>query len=190
VTELDYGHYEALTFDCYGTLIDWEAGILAGLRRLLGPRGVEPGDDELLETYAAFEASAEAGPYRRYREILGDGLREVARRYGVTPDDEEVAAFGGSVVDWPPFPDSAAALTTLHERFGLGVITNCDDDLFAGSAVRLAADFDWVVTAQQVGAYKPDKRLPAGVRAPGRSRRIGSSMSPRACSTITCRRRG
>jgi 2-haloacid dehalogenase len=158
VTELDYGHYEALTFDCYGTLIDWEAGILAGLRRVLGPRGVEPGDDELLETYAAFEASAEAGPYRRYREILSDGLGEVARRYGVTPDDEEVAAFGGSVVDWPPFPDSAVALTTLHDRFGLGVITNCDDDLFAGSAARLGTSFDWVVTAQQVGAYKPDKR--------------------------------
>ena len=158
MTELDYGHYEALTFDCYGTLIDWEAGILAGLRRVLGPRGVEPADDELLETYAAFEASAEAGPYRRYREILGDGLREVARRYEITPDEDEVAGFGGSVVDWPPFPDSAAALAALHERFGLGVITNCDDDLFAGSAARLGTSFDWVVTAQQAGAYKPDRR--------------------------------
>jgi 2-haloacid dehalogenase len=158
VTELDYGHYEALTFDCYGTLIDWESGILTGLRRVLAPRGIEPGDDELLERYAAFEAAAEAGPYRRYRQILGDGLREVAHGYGVTPDDREVAAFGGSVVDWPAFPDSAAALTALHERFGLGVITNCDDDLFAGSAARLATDFDWVVTAQQAGAYKPDQR--------------------------------
>ena len=158
MTEIDYERFAALTFDCYGTLIDWEAGILAGLRRVLAPRGVAPGDDELLETFAGSEAAAEAGPYLRYREILGRCLREVGTRYGVTLDDADVVAFGGSVVDWPAVPDSAAALERLHARFRLGVITNCDDDLFAASAARLGTTFDWVVTAQQVGAYKPDPR--------------------------------
>jgi len=158
VTDLDFGRFEALTFDCYGTLIDWEAGILAGLRRVLGPRGIEPPDDELLEVYAGFESAAEAGPYLRYRDILGRCLREVGANYGLVPDDADVAIFAGSVVDWPAFADSAEALERLHTRFRLGVVTNCDDDLFAGSAARLGIDFDWVVTAQQVGSYKPDPR--------------------------------
>jgi len=156
MTDLDYDRFDALTFDCYGTLIDWEAGILGALRRVLGPRGVVPPDDELLERYARSEAVAEAGPYLSYREILGRCLREIGISYAVTPDDMEVATFGGSVVDWPAFPDSAAALERLHTRFRLGVLTNCDDDLFAGSARRLGIEFDWVVTAQQVGSYKPN----------------------------------
>jgi 2-haloacid dehalogenase len=156
VTDLDYGRFDALTFDCYGTLIDWEAGILAGLRRVLSAAGVEPPDDELLEVYAGLEAAAEAGPYLTYREILERCLGEVARRYGIEPDDAEVEAFGDSVGDWPAFPDSSAALARLQRRFRLGVITNCDDDLFAPSARRLGATFDWVVTAQSAGSYKPD----------------------------------
>ena len=83
MTELDYGAFEALTFDCYGTLIDWEAGILAGLRATLDPAGVSPSDDELLERYAAAEAALEAGPYLRYRDVLGRGLQAVAATFGV-----------------------------------------------------------------------------------------------------------
>jgi 2-haloacid dehalogenase len=158
VTDLDYGRFEALTFDCYGTLIDWEAGIVAALRPVLGPRGAEAPDDELLAAFAAIEAAAEAGPFLRYREILARAARGIAARYGVEPDEGAVAAFGDSVGDWPAFPDSAAALARLHERFRLGVITNCDDDLFARSAARLETTFDWVVTAQSVGSYKPDER--------------------------------
>ena len=156
MTDLDYTRFEALTFDCYGTLIDWETGILAALRPILGRRGVEPPDDELLARFASSEAAAEAGPYERYREVLGLALDGIASSYGFEPEASERAAFGGSVGDWPAFPDSAAALARLHERFRLGVITNCDDDLFARSAERLATRFDWVVTAQQVGGYKPD----------------------------------
>ncbi|MDO8484960.1 MAG: haloacid dehalogenase type II [Candidatus Limnocylindrales bacterium] len=155
---LDYGCFEALTFDCYGTLIDWETGILAGLRPSLAARGINPPDDELLEVYSRAEATAEAGPYRRYREILASCLREVCRQYGVEPSDEAAAAFGASVADWPAFPDSGAALRRLKSRFRLGVITNCDDDLFAASNRRLGVEFDWVVTAQAVGSYKPDRR--------------------------------
>jgi 2-haloacid dehalogenase len=155
MTDLDYGAFEALTFDCYGTLIDWEAGILAGLRATLDPGGVSPSDDELLERYSAAEAALEAGPYLRYRDVLGRGLQAVAAAFGVRPAPSEVAAFGGSVADWPAFPDSEAALARLQGRFRLGVLTNCDDDLFAASARRLGIEFDWVVTAQQAGGYKP-----------------------------------
>lgn len=158
VTDLDYGLFDALTFDCYGTLIDWEAGILAGVRPVLARRGIEPSDDELLEAFAGFEAAAERGPYARYREILGRCLREVAAPYGFEPDEAEVVAFSDSVGEWPAFTDSVAALALLHTRFRLGVITNCDDDLFARSAARLRTTFDWVVTAKSVGGYKPDPR--------------------------------
>ena len=158
MSDLDFGRIEALTFDCYGTLIDWEAGILAGLRRVLAPHRVAATDDDLLESHAAAEADLEAGPYRSYREVLGESLRRVARGHGVEATTDEMGAFGGSVGNWPAFPDSAAALGRLKARFRLGVITNCDDDLFALSNRRLGVAFDWVVTAQQVGAYKPDRR--------------------------------
>jgi 2-haloacid dehalogenase len=152
----DFGRFDALTFDCYGTLIDWETGILAAFRAVLEPRRIAPGDDELLERFAQHEAAAEDGPYLRYRAVLGRSLRGVCAELAVEPTDEEVARFSGSVGDWPAFPDSADALARLHARFKLGVITNCDDDLFALSNRRLGVTFDWIVTAQQVGSYKPD----------------------------------
>jgi 2-haloacid dehalogenase len=157
VTDIDYGSFEALTFDCYGTLIDWEAGILAGIRPVLDARGVKATDDEVLEEFAKAEATLEAGPYLRYREILGRCLREVAADHAVAPDLADVAAFADSVGEWPAFSDSTEALRRLQARFRLGVITNCDDDLFARSAARLDTDFDWVVTAQQARGYKPDR---------------------------------
>lgn len=155
---LDYERFDALTFDCYGTLIDWEAGILAGLRRSLAAREIDPPDDQLLKIYGQAEATAEAGRYRPYREILAGCLREVCAQYGIEPGDEAAAAFGASVADWPAFPDSGAALQTLKARYRLGVITNCDDDLFEVSNRRLGVEFDSVVTAQAVGSYKPDHR--------------------------------
>ena len=154
---IDLDEVDALTFDCYGTLIDWEAGLSAAFHPILAAHGVEADDDEVLEPYARHEAAAEAGPYLIYREVLATGLRGVADELGFSSTSSEIAAFSGSVVDWPAFPDSAAALERLHGRFRLGVITNCDDDLFAASARRLGIDFDWVITAQQVGSYKPNE---------------------------------
>ena len=158
MTTLDYSRFEALTFDCYGTLIDWEAGILAALRPTMTARGLDPTGDELLEAFGRAEAAAEAGPYRQYREVLANAFREICRQFDVEPDDAAANTFGGSVADWPAFPDSVAALQRLKTRFRLGVITNCDDDLFAASNARLGVEFDWVVTAQSVGSYKPDPR--------------------------------
>ena len=155
---LDYGRFEALTFDCYGTLIDWEAGLANAFRPILAAHGIAQDDDDVLTRFASYEATAEAGPYQTYRQVLAAGLRGVAGELGFEPSEEESAAFSGSVVDWPAFPDSAAALARLKSRFRLGVITNCDDDLFAASNERLGVEFDWIVTAQQLRSYKPAER--------------------------------
>src|SRR3954452_15881617 len=157
MSPIDFRAFDALTFDCYGTLIDWEAGILAALRPAL-PAGDGPSGDELLGEFANAEAALEAGVYRPYREIAGEAMAAVVRAHRGQPTDADVAQFGGSVADWPAFPDSHDALVRLEERFRLGVLTNCDDDLFSASNERLGVAFDWVVTAQQVGAYKPDER--------------------------------
>jgi 2-haloacid dehalogenase len=155
---IDFGRFDVLTFDCYGTLIDWEAGILAGLHAVLDPRGVPADEEDLLVRYARHEAATEAGPYLRYREVLARSLAGVCADLGVEPTADELATFGGSVGAWPAFPDSSEALARLRERFKLAVITNCDDDLFAASNRRLGVDFDFVVTAQQAGGYKPSRR--------------------------------
>jgi 2-haloacid dehalogenase len=155
---LDPSRFDALTFDCYGTLIDWEAGLAAAFRPVLDAHGVRADAEELLVRYGRHEAQAEAGPYLPYRDVLAAGLRGVAGELGFEPTPEEVAAFGGSVADWPAFPDSAEALARLRERFRLGVVTNCDDDLFAASNRRLGVEFDCVVTAEQARAYKPSER--------------------------------
>ncbi len=155
--DLDYATFDALTFDCYGTLIDWETGLADAFRPILRAHGVEADDEDVLERYARHEAAAEAGPYRRYRDVLAAGLIGVAQELDFDPTAAEVAAFSGAVGDWPAFADSAAALVRLQTRFRLGIITNCDDDLFAASNRRLGVEFDWIVTAQQVGSYKPDE---------------------------------
>ena len=153
---IDYRGIDVLTFDCYGTLIDWEQGLLAAFRAVLDAHGITADDDDILERYARHEAAIEAGEYVRYREVLARGLRGVAVELGLQPTEAEAAAFGGSVADWPAFPDSAAALAKLKERFRLAVITNCDDDLFAASNARLGVEFEWVITAQQARSYKPN----------------------------------
>jgi 2-haloacid dehalogenase len=155
---LEFDRFDVLTFDCYGTLIDWEAGILAALRAPLAAHGITAADEDVLEAFARHEAEVEAGPYRRYREVLGEVLGAMVGHFGGEASAAEREAFGASVADWPAFPDSAAALARLHERFKLGVITNCDDDLFAASQRRLGLEFDYLVTAQQAKRYKPNPR--------------------------------
>jgi 2-haloacid dehalogenase len=149
-----FDEFDVLTFDCYGTLIDWESGLLTALREAL-PGAVDAADDALLESYARHEAAAERAPYRSYREVLATGVRGVAADVGLDLDDDAVARFSESVRDWPPFADSADALSRLRERVRLGVITNCDSDLFAASSDRLGGGFDWVITAELARAYKP-----------------------------------
>jgi 2-haloalkanoic acid dehalogenase type II len=155
LSALDYDAYDVLTFDTYGTLIDWEAGLVAALRAALGDEADGVGDDDLLTRVAGLEHDAEA-PGTPYREVLASCLRGIAAQLGTTVSDEQAALFGGSVADWPAFPDSSEALQRLQTRFAIATITNCDDDLFAASEKRLGVTFDAVITAQQVGRYKPD----------------------------------
>jgi 2-haloacid dehalogenase len=152
---IDFSRFDALTFDCYGTLIDWERGIINAFQLVLARHDVAPTEDQLLEAYARHEEAIERGPYCTYREVLAASARGVCADLGVDPSDDGIAAFAAAVGDWPAFPDSAAALRALKARFRLGVLTNCDDDLFAGSNRRLGVDFDWVITAQQARGYKP-----------------------------------
>lgn len=143
-----------ISFDCYGTIIDWEAGILNCLRRLC------PAVDEreLLESYARFEARFEAGAYRPYREILGLVEAEILEGVG-RARPRQPAALASSLATWPPFTDSVAALQRLGERFRLVVISNVDRDLFDGTLEMLpGVTFDEIVTASSVGAYKPSVR--------------------------------
>jgi 2-haloacid dehalogenase len=155
VPAIRFDDFDALTFDCYGTLVDWERGILGGVRPILAAHGVDMPDAEVLEAYARHEAEIETGSYVRYRDVVAGALRGICAGQGVAPTAAEAAAFGDSVGDWPPFPDSAAALTRLSERFRLGVITNCDNNLFARTREKLGVGFDWVVTAEQARGYKP-----------------------------------
>jgi 2-haloacid dehalogenase len=152
MSTIDFEAFDALTFDCYGTLIDWESGILAALAPLVGGAVAH---DTVLEAFARHEAELEAGPYLPYREVLAGCMRGLGEELGFDPSEAEQAAFGRSVEDWPAFEDSPAALARLKDRFKLGVITNCDDDLFAASNRRLGVEFDWVVTAEQARGYKP-----------------------------------
>ena len=143
---VDLSRFEVLTFDCYGTLIDWEAGIAGGAPRGPRSRGASTAaDEDLLERYARHEAARRGRAVRALpRACWRARLRGVCAELGVEPTAAELAAFGGSVGDWPAFPDSADALARLASRFRLAVITNCDDDLFAavepaaGRDVRLA----------------------------------------------------
>jgi 2-haloacid dehalogenase len=105
---LDYGRFEALTFDCYGTLIDWETGLTEAFDRVFRAHGIEADAEEVLARYARHEAAAEAGPYLRYRDVLARGLRGVAAELGFEPTADEQATFGGSVADWPAFPPQGA----------------------------------------------------------------------------------
>jgi 2-haloacid dehalogenase len=152
---IDFAAFDALTFDCYGTLIDWESGILGALGPVMASLGIEATDDELLKRYARHEAALESGAYKTYRQVLALTLRGLCDEFGSSPSEGQEAEFAQAVGSWPAFEDSSAALRRLAKRFRLGIITNCDDDLFALSNERLGVSFQWIVTAQQAGSYKP-----------------------------------
>ena len=152
---LDPGGFDLLTFDCYGTLVDWEAGIIAAAGRACAHHGASPGEAEILSAFGEAEHVVQGERYRSYREVLALTLDRMGAILGFRPSAAECDAFAASVGDWPPFPDTVDALRRLGARYRLGIVSNVDDDLFAETRKRLGTDFDWVVTAQQVGSYKP-----------------------------------
>ena len=153
---LDLTTYQALSFDCYGTLIDWEAGIAAVLAPWAREQGLDLTDDELLLAYADNEAAAERDtPSARYPEILATAFRRTGEQLGHSVSDDWAQQLGGSVPDWPAFPDSTDALSRLAKHYQLIILSNVHRDGFAGSNQRLRGDFAAIITAEDVGAYKP-----------------------------------
>lgn len=152
---MDFSPFTTITFDCYGTLIDWEAGILPALRKILSAHRQVLPDAVLLELYGEFEAQAESGPYQTYREVLESVVRQFGERCGFHPSAAELHSLHESVPDWPPFPDTVAALQKLQQRYRVAIISNIDDDLFAETRKHIGVDFVAVITAQQAGSYKP-----------------------------------
>lgn len=156
---LDFSRFEVLTFDCYGTLINWEKGILNCLRPIFAAHGKTLDDSSILQLFGEFEADCEQGTYRSYRDVLQSVVRAFGNRLNFQPTQQEVRSLPESLARWKPWPDTVAALSDLHQRFRLCVISNVDDDLFASTAPQLQTPFDHVITAQQAGAYKPSLKI-------------------------------
>ena len=151
--------FTALSFDCYDTLIDWESGLWTGLQPLLRRGPKELAREAALERFAAVESRVQAEtPALPYAAVLAEAHRRLADVWGVAPDVEEARRFGASVGDWPAFPDTADALRRLKRRFRLVILSNIDNAGFARSLPRLGVAFDDVLTAEDIGFYKPDPR--------------------------------
>jgi len=157
MTMMKLTNYKVLTFDCYGTLIDWEAGIYTALQPLLARAARQPSKDAVLETFARHESSQQVEtPQMIYSDVLAAVHRRLAREWGIAASDADHRLFGDSVPDWPAFPDSAEALAYLKHHYKLVILSNVDRASFAGSNVRLGVTFDAIYTAQDIGSYKPE----------------------------------
>ena len=161
---LDFNQFEVVSFDCYGTLIDWERGILPPLKQLLSNREIDFSDDGTLELFAEFESELEndKNDYIEYRKILQEIVKRFGQRFNFEPTETEsgteINCLVDSIKNWQPFPDTVAALLALKQKYKLAVISNIDDDLFAGTAKHLKVEFDWLITAEKVRSYKPSTR--------------------------------
>ena len=156
--QIDPAKYRTLTFDCYGTLIDWEGGILAYLQALFARHDVHVIDEFVLERFSRFEPEAQDRG-GSYRSVLANVLQRYGERLAFTPKQTEQEGFANSIEHWPPFPDTVAALRILAEHFELAVVSNVDDDLFALSAKVLEVPFQHAITAGRVGVYKPNPAM-------------------------------
>jgi 2-haloacid dehalogenase len=152
---MDFSPFTTISFDCYGTLIDWESGILPVLRAVLANYGQSLPDAAILELYGEFEAEAESGPYQSYRKVLESVVRAFADRFHFQASSSEIHSLHESVHSWLPFPDTVPALRELQRRYKLAVISNIDDDSFAETRKHLGVEFDGVITAEQARSYKP-----------------------------------
>ncbi|AJW41753.1 2-haloalkanoic acid dehalogenase [Rhodococcus sp. B7740] len=153
---MNLADYDVLSFDCYGTLIDWEAGILEVLRPWAQQAGSPLSDDELLEMHGVNESQAQRdSPSALYPRILADAFAQTGRALGIPVSAEWADKLGASVSDWPAFEDSGTALASLGESYKLVILSNVHRDGFAGSNRRLGVQFDAIVTAEDVKAYKP-----------------------------------
>ncbi len=151
--------FTTLTFDCYGTLIDWESGMIAGLEPLTSRVGRTLSRNDILEAHARHESSQQRQtPAMRYRDLLPIVYRRLAEEWGVSVTWDECKAYGQTVKDWPAFPDSAGALQYLKKHYKLVILSNIDNESFAASNAKLQVEFDAIYTAEDMGSYKPSDR--------------------------------
>lgn len=155
---LDFRRFEVISFDCYGTLINWERGILDALHKTRSDANRTISDGDLLEAYAILEQRLETGHYTPYREVLRGVMRELVLQLEVPPARVDLNALSDSLPKWPAFPDTVEALNRLKKHCKLAIISNTDRDLFAETAQTLEVPFDWVITAEDVGSYKPSHK--------------------------------
>jgi len=148
--------YDYVTFDCYGTLIDWAGGIGDAFVKAAQLDGVRLSRDEVLTAHAEIEPVLQTGPYRSYRSVLREVAQRVASRFGWELDQAEADFLPESLGEWPPFADTNPALERLRDAgLKLGILSNVDDDLLAATCKRFTVEFDLLITAEQVGSYKP-----------------------------------
>ncbi|MPZ42002.1 MAG: haloacid dehalogenase type II [Betaproteobacteria bacterium] len=153
------GDFSTLTFDCYGTLIDWETGLLHALAPLLARHGRRLDEESILVAFGEAESTTqERAPGKLYPEILGAALEALAAPFGIALEPADRSRFGASVGEWPAFADSAPALVYLQRYYRLVILSNVDRASFARSQSRLGVEFDRIFTAQDIGSYKPDLR--------------------------------
>jgi 2-haloacid dehalogenase len=177
--------FEAIGFDCYGTLIDWEAGLAAVLGPWARSRGLALDDEALLAAYARHEERAEASyPRDLYPDILRRCLTELGRELGAEVTEHDRHRLAASVPDWPAFADSPAALAALGRRFKLIILSNVDRGSFAGSRERLGVSFDSVLTAQDIGSYKPSPRNFDALLAEARRLGVGEGKLLHAAQSL------
>jgi 2-haloacid dehalogenase len=155
---LNFDNFRVLTFDCYGTIIDWESGILSALRPILQRHSKSVDDGRLLELYGDLEQNAE-NPYQSYQRVLRAVVRGLGQNLGFKATVEEADSLPDSLPRWKPWPDSVAALQQLRTKYKLVIISNVDDDLFAATSKHLQVEFDHVITAQQAKCYKPCREI-------------------------------
>ena len=159
ISVADFNDIEWVSFDCYGTLVDWETGISSAVSSSLESYGIRKTGAEILELFADVEPVVQSsGEFKEYRVVLREVMTLIGDRLGVRVAEADVDCLSNSLPHWPVFPDAGPALRALQQRYRLAIISNVDDDLFAGSARALGVAFDAVITSQQAKAYKPNSR--------------------------------
>lgn len=156
---LDFGRFEWVSFDCYGTLVDWESGICGAVDGVLRAHGVRRSRGEILDLFAEIEPRVQSSDaHLIYRCVLRQVMAEMGDALGIRCSEPELDCLADSLAGWPVFPEAREALTALQTRYKLAMISNVDDALFAGTAETLGVEFDAVVTAEQAQSYKPSRR--------------------------------
>jgi 2-haloacid dehalogenase len=155
---LQRSQYKSISFDCYGTLIDWENGILGYLQPLFLSYDVHVLDEWVLESFARLEPEIQSRG-GTYQSVLAEMLEKFGTRLAFSPNDEALTGFSGSIEYWQPFTDTVAAMASLKQHFNLVALSNVDESLISISAEQMAKPFTHIITAERVGVYKPDRRM-------------------------------